>query len=174
MLSIIAAIVIAICGTIVFCAEESKAYLDVTACDFNKISSTGRIALALSFVVLLCACIFAGNSCYLVSLFEIFSLRRIHLCNQFQQTELPKLQRLKSMCILSMGLVCFQLCIASFRVRKYLDHGERFALVTSIIYLVAQLTLIYTLHSTKANLKTMNEEKSSAKPTESRPATVWV
>ncbi|KAJ6640708.1 hypothetical protein Bhyg_05640 [Pseudolycoriella hygida] len=133
MLSIIAAIIIAICGTIVFCADESP------------------IAMALSFVVLLCACILAGNSCYL--------------------TDVIKLKRLKRMCIVSMGLVCFQLCLASFRVRRYLDHGERFALVTSIVYLASQLILIYTFHSTTATLKRLHEEKSSPPVVQTR---VWI
>lgn len=78
------------------------------------------------------------------------------------------------MCILSMCLVCIQLCIAAFRVRKYLDHGERYAMVTSIIYLAAQLTLIYSLHSTKAALKKANEEKSSAKMVGNQSTVVWV
>lgn len=75
----------------------------------------------------------------------------------FSQKEILKLEELKYMSICSMALVCFQLCIATLRVRKYMDRGERFVILISIIYLAAQFTLIYTLHSTKSILKRMYE-----------------
>lgn len=69
-----------------------------------------------------------------------------------------------------MALVCFQLCITAFRVRKYIDNGDRFAVLIPIIYLLAQFTLIYTLHSTKATLKRMNEGNSLGTASRDQPS----
>lgn len=78
------------------------------------------------------------------------------------------------MSIISMAFVCFQLFIAAFRVRKYLDDGEGFAVVTSIIFLAAQLILIYSLHSSGSTLKKMNEGKPPVISSREQSTRVWV
>lgn len=144
MLSIVATLIIGLSGVLVFFVDESKRNSFIcskfpTTRSYNCILNvTGQTAFGLSFVILICAC-------------------AITLHGDYYKDDVKKLGGLKFYCILSMALICFHLGIAGFRLGKYYDDGDRFAIITLINFVAAQSFLIYSIVCTMTTLKKTKE-----------------
>lgn len=110
---------------------------------------TGQTAFGLGFVILICAC-------------------AITLHSDYMKDDQKKLGRLKYYCIISMVLICFHLGIAGFRLEKYYDAGERFAVITLVNFVAAEFFLTYSIIRTMTTLKKTKERT----PLTNQP-TVW-
>lgn len=99
---------------------------------------TGHTAFGLSFVVLICAC-------------------AITIHSDYYKDNVGILRRLQILCVISMALISFQLCVAGYRFQTYFDEGHRFAIITCINFIVALVTLIYSLICSSVILCKTNE-----------------
>lgn len=95
---------------------------------------TGHTAFGLSFVVLLCAC-------------------AITLHSDYSKDDIGTLGRLKIYCMITMAIICFHLSMAGLRISKYFEDGDRFAVISLINFIVAELFLTYSLICTIIILK---------------------
>lgn len=111
---------------------------------------TGHTAFGISFVVLLCACAIALHADY-------------------SRDDVGKLGRLKFYCMTTMAIICFHLGIAGYRVEKYYEQDDRFAIISLVNFAVAELFLIYSLICTLATLK-----KTKDRTPLRNQLTVWI
>ncbi|KAG4077297.1 hypothetical protein HA402_009926 [Bradysia odoriphaga] len=98
-----------------------------------------QTAFGLSFVILICAC-------------------GITLHSDYSKDDAKKLGRLKFYCIASMVMICFHLGLAGFRLDKYYDNGDRFAVITLVNFVASELFLTYSIIRTMVTLKTTKDK----------------
>lgn len=102
---------------------------------------SGQTAFGFSFVILICACGITLHSDYLKDDFD-------------------KLGQLKCYCITCIAMICFHLGIAGWRLGKYYEEGDRFAIITLINFVASQLFLTYSIVCTMTILKKTKERTS--------------
>lgn len=77
----------------------------------------------------------------------------ITLHSDYSKDDVGNLRRLSIYCLITMAIICFHLSIAGLRVTTYFEQGDRFAVITLVNFIVAELFLIYCLITTVIVLK---------------------
>lgn len=109
-------------------------------------------AFGLSFVILICAC-------------------GITLHSDYSKDDAKKLGRLKFYCIASMVMIGIHLGIAGSRIERYYDNGDRFAVISLVNFLAAELFLTYSIICTMITLK---RTKDKLTLTQTNQPLVWL
>lgn len=81
----------------------------------------------------------------------------ITLHSDYKKDDVDKLGLLKYYCIISMLLICFHLGIAGHRLGKYYEDGDRFAIITLVNFIAAELFLTYSIVRTVTTIKKTKE-----------------